>query len=74
LYSGISDFTKGDQPGTNTANGENGDLVTDCHSILAGWSCWMCMCLIMLGRQKHIQQSYRCLNRVPLRLRWLSKS
>jgi len=35
LYRGISDFTKGKQPRTNTVKDEKGDLVTDCHSILA---------------------------------------
>jgi hypothetical protein len=28
---------KGYQPRTNIAKDEKGDLVTDCHSILAGW-------------------------------------
>jgi hypothetical protein len=39
LYRGISDFTKGDQPGTETCivKDEKGDLATYCHSILAGW-------------------------------------
>jgi hypothetical protein len=27
--------------------------------------------LIMLGRQKYIHYSHECLNRVPLRLKWL---
>jgi len=35
LYRGISDFTKGKQPRTNTVKDEKGDLVTDFHSILA---------------------------------------
>ena len=34
---GKSDFKKGYQPTTNTAKDEKGDLVTDCHSILARW-------------------------------------
>jgi len=33
----ISDFKKGYQPGTNIVMNEKGDLVTDCHSILARW-------------------------------------
>jgi hypothetical protein len=37
LYRGISDFTKGDRPGNNIVKDKKGDLVTDCHSILAGW-------------------------------------
>jgi hypothetical protein len=34
---GISDFKKGFVPRTNVVNDEKGDLVTDCHSILARW-------------------------------------
>jgi hypothetical protein len=37
LYRGISDIKKGDQPRTNIVKDEKGDLVTDSHSILAGW-------------------------------------
>ena len=37
FYGGISDFKKGYQPGTNIVMNEKGDLVTDCHSILARW-------------------------------------
>jgi len=37
LYWGISDFTKGYQPRTDIIKDEKGDLVADCHSILAGW-------------------------------------
>jgi hypothetical protein len=37
LYSGISDFKKGYQPRTNMVEDEKGDLVTDCHCILARW-------------------------------------
>ena len=36
-YWGISDFKKGCQPKTNVVKDEKGDLVTDCHSILARW-------------------------------------
>jgi hypothetical protein len=35
---------------------------------------WLYVGLMMLGRQKCIQQNYKCLNRVPLRLRGLLKS
>jgi hypothetical protein len=35
LYVGISDFNKGYQTRTNIIKDEKGDLVTDCHSILA---------------------------------------
>ena len=34
-YRGISDFKKGYQPRTNIVKDEKGDLVTDCHIILA---------------------------------------
>ena len=37
MYRGINNFTKGYQPGTNIVKDEKGDLVTNCHSILAGW-------------------------------------
>ena len=37
MYRGISDFQKGYQPRTNIVKDEKGDLVTDCHSILARW-------------------------------------
>ena len=37
LYRGISDFKKGYQPRTNIIKDEKGDLVTECHSILAWW-------------------------------------
>jgi len=37
LYRGINNFRKGYQPGTNIVKDEKGDLVTNCHSILAGW-------------------------------------
>jgi predicted site-specific integrase-resolvase len=37
LQRGISDFNKGYQPRTNIVKVEKGDLVTDSHSILAGW-------------------------------------
>jgi hypothetical protein len=37
LYRGSSDLEKGYQPTTNRVKDENGDLVTDSHSILARW-------------------------------------
>jgi len=54
---GITEFKKGNQPGTNTVNDEKGDLITDLHSILLGGgtislSCSIYMGLMMLGRQK----------------------
>ena len=62
LYRGISDF-KDYQPRTNIVEDEKGDLVTDCHSIWLGGgtnslSCLMYMGLVMLSRQKYIQQDH----------------
>ena len=37
LYRGINDFKKGYQPRTNIVKDEKGDIVADCHSILARW-------------------------------------
>ena len=37
LYRGIIDYKKGYQLRTDTVKSEKGDLVTDCHSILARW-------------------------------------
>ena len=37
LYRGINDFQKGYHPRTNILKDEKGDMVTDCHSILARW-------------------------------------
>jgi hypothetical protein len=37
LYRGISDFKRGYQPRANVVKDEKGDLVADCHSILARW-------------------------------------
>jgi hypothetical protein len=37
LYRGINDFKKGYQPRSNIVKDEQGDLVVDCHSILARW-------------------------------------
>jgi len=37
LYRGINDFRKGYQPRADILKEENGDMFTDCHSILAGW-------------------------------------
>jgi hypothetical protein len=45
LYRGISDFKKGYQPRTNIIKDESGDLVVDCHSILARWSNHFCQLL-----------------------------
>jgi len=37
LCRGINGFKKGYQPRTNIVRDEKGDLVTDCHSIVARW-------------------------------------
>ena len=37
LYRDVNDFRKGCQPRTNIVKDEKGDVVTDCHSILARW-------------------------------------
>ena len=37
MYRGINDFKKGYQPRCNIAKDEKGDLVADCHRILARW-------------------------------------
>ena len=37
LYRGINDFKKGYQPRTNIQKDEQGDLLTESHSILARW-------------------------------------
>jgi len=47
----------------NTVKEEKGDLVTDCHNIMAirrnhFSHYWMYMGLMMLGRQKYIQQRH----------------
>jgi hypothetical protein len=37
LYRGINEFKKSYQPRTNIVKNKKGDLVADCHSILAAW-------------------------------------
>jgi hypothetical protein len=37
LYRSILDFKKDYQPRTNIVKDEKGDMVADCHNILAGW-------------------------------------
>ena len=37
MYRGISYFKKGYQPRINIVKDENGDLITDSHSIMARW-------------------------------------
>ena len=49
MYTGISDFKKGFLPGTNVVKDERGDLVTDCHSILARSRIHFCQLLNVHG-------------------------
>jgi hypothetical protein len=63
LYRKIRDFKKGYQPGTNIVNDEKDDLVTDSHRILTSWRNHFSQLfnvhgLVMLGRQKYIQQNH----------------
>ena len=37
MYRSIDDFKKGYQPRTNVIKDEKSDVVTDWHSVLAGW-------------------------------------
>jgi hypothetical protein len=37
LFRAVNDFKKGYQPRTNIVKDEEGDLITDCHNILASW-------------------------------------
>jgi hypothetical protein len=45
LYRGINEFKKGYQPRTNMVKEENGDLLTDFHSILNRWNNYFCQLL-----------------------------
>jgi hypothetical protein len=49
LYKGISDNKKGQQHRTNIVKDKKGDLVTDCHSILARWRNHFCQLLNVRG-------------------------
>ena len=49
MYKRISDVKKGQQPRTNTVKDEKGDLVADCHSILARWRNPFCQLLNVHG-------------------------
>jgi len=77
LYSAINEFKKGYQPRTNTVKDEQGDLVTDSHSILARWRKNFSLLLNVLGinyvRQTEIQTAQPLMPQ-PLRLRWPLKS
>jgi len=64
LYRGIIDFKEGYQPRTSIVMDETGDLVTNSHSVLAGWRnifsqlFIMYIGLVMLGRHTYIQQNH----------------
>jgi hypothetical protein len=63
LYRGINHFKKGSQRRTNIVKDGKGDLVAYFHSIWLGGgiislSYSMYMGLVMLGRQKYIQQNH----------------
>jgi hypothetical protein len=60
---GVSVTKKGYHPRTNIVKDKKGDWVTDCHSILARWINHFSQLLsvhgvMMLGRQKYIQQNH----------------
>jgi len=56
LCRGISDFKKGYQPRTDIVKDEKGDLVTDCHSILARWRNHFCQLLNVYG-ENYVSQT-----------------
>jgi hypothetical protein len=76
LKSGINGFRKGYQPGTNRVKDEKvKDMVTDSHSILAGWRNHSSQLFNVHGvndiRQREIHSAKPLvLSQVPLRLRW----
>jgi hypothetical protein len=72
LCRGITDFKKGYQPRINIVKDEKGDLVADCHSILAGWRNYFFQLLNVYGdngvRQAEIHTAEPL---VPELVRWL---
>ena len=69
---GKSDFKKGFLPRTNGVQDEKGDLVTDCHSILASWRNHFFQLLNVHDvRPREIQTVEP---QVPLTLKYLLKS
>jgi hypothetical protein len=81
LYRGINGFKQGYQPRTNIVKDEKGDLVPECHSILARWRNLFSHLLNVHGinyvRQTEIHTSEPLvpepMSRVPLRSSWLLK-
>ena len=49
MYRGFNDFKKVYQRRTNIVKDERGDLVTDCHSIVAKWRNHFCQLLNVHG-------------------------
>jgi hypothetical protein len=79
LYRGISDFKKGYLHRTNIVKDEQGDLVSDSHSILASWRNHFSQLLNVHGvkdvRQTELHTAEpQWLSQVPLRFSWLLKS
>ena len=78
VYIVIGDFKKGYQPTTTIVKVEKGDLVIDCHSILAAWKKHLSQPFIA-NKFKYVRQTdihtaeHSCLSRKSLRLRWLLK-
>jgi hypothetical protein len=56
LYRGINDFKKGYQTRNNLVKDDKGDLVADCHSILAGWRTHFFQ-LLNIHRVKDVRQT-----------------
>ena len=75
LYRGINVLQKGYHARTNTLKDERGDMVTDCHSVLARWRYHFSQLLNVHGvndvRHTDIHTEAPL---VPLSLRWLLKS
>ena len=74
----ISDFKKGYQPRTNIVKDEKGDLVADCHSILARSSNHFSQLFIVRGnidvRRTEIHTAEPLVSELSaLRLRWVLK-
>jgi len=75
LYRGINDFQKGYHPRTNILKGEEVDMVTDCHSVLARWRYHFSQLLNVHGvNDVRHTDIHTVASLVPLSLRWLLKS
>jgi hypothetical protein len=62
MYRGINEYKNGYQPRTNLVKDQNGNLLTDSHSILSGWKSYVSHILNVYGandvRLKCIQLSH----------------